>query len=166
MEWLNLFDCIVFKTASLSLTFAEHSFERCLLWLSLGNLCGCLQEPSQYLKTKTPNPAGHKLPVGLWSAWMPMVWLNTWPFITKFTRAGTSAGLDLPTKIWGLQICNKRWCLQRWKWFLHKCSSNFSTGVGDTFSWLKKMRSDLSSDAALSEVNNKTLYSCLEKIQF
>lgn len=90
------------QNSGLSLNFAVHSFERCLLWQSLGNLCGCLHKPSQWLKTKTPNLARHKLPVGLWDVWMPMVWLTTWPFVTKFTRAGTSAGLDLPAKIWDL----------------------------------------------------------------
>lgn len=51
-------------------------------------------QPSQWLKTKMPNPAGHKLPAGLWGAWMPMVWLTTWSFTSKFTGAGTSAGLE------------------------------------------------------------------------
>lgn len=80
------------------------SWERFLLWQSLGTLCGCLHSgaSSQWLKTKTPNLAGHKMPVGLWGVRMPTVWLIIWPFITKFTRAGNSAGLYLPTKTWGL----------------------------------------------------------------
>lgn len=41
-----------------------------------------------------------------------------------------------------------------------------STAAGYTFSWLKKPGPDLKPDAALSEVNNKTPYPCLAKIDF
>lgn len=42
----------------------------------------------------------------------------------------------------------------------------FSAAAEDTFSYLKKTGPDLSSEATLSEVNDRTLYSCSAKLIF
>lgn len=100
--------------------FCSALFWEVSLTTEPGKSLWVLHKPSQWLKTKTPNPQ---------TAFRSMRWLNArgvthhLTLYHKIYQGRNLSWLRLTSKDPRSIICNKRWHLQRWKWFLKKCSS-------------------------------------------